>query len=110
MSVTKSQASARGAVSSVFGTITSTAQAVTSLFDTANESVGMAAAYVETAAKKQRDSHKVDLHTSRKVLMERVAMEEAERRVDIQKFRSTSTEHDKLFVEAYTDLEALFAE
>jgi hypothetical protein len=86
----QSKTSARGAISSIFGTVNSTAQTITSVFDTANESVGMLSAYVDVAAKKQRDAHKVDLHTSRKVLMERVAMEEAERRVDIMlRHRST---------------------
>jgi len=102
--------SARGALSSILGTISTTAGAVTNLVDTGNQSIGMLAAYVDTAAAKQRDSHKVERHVSRKILMEEVASAEAERRVEIAKFRATSKQHDELFVAAFKDMEALFAE
>lgn len=103
-------ASIRLTLGTVFGTVASTAATVTGLLDSVNAAAGMANDFVANAAEAQRKNIKADNAVLKKVIIERISMEQMERRIEINKATSKSALHADLYQEAYNEFKDLFAE
>ena len=102
-------ATARLTMGAVFGTIASTAATVTGLLDSVNAGAGMLNDYVNSAADEQRKNIKADAAVLEKKIIERISKEQAERRIDINKFCTKSALHLELYQEAYDEFKELFS-
>lgn len=102
-------ATARLTMGAVFGTIASTAATVTGLLDSVNAGAGMLNDYVNSAAVEQRKNIKADAAVLEKKIIERISKEQAERRIDINKFCAKSDLHLELYQEAYDEFKDLFS-
>ena len=103
-------ATARLTMGAVFGTVASTAATVTGLLDSINAGAGMLNDYVTNAAEAQRMNIKADNAILKKVIIERISMEQMERRITINKTTSKSALHAELYQEAYDEFKDLFAD
>lgn len=99
---------ARTALSSLFGTVNSTAITLTETVATIGTAVGMANSYITLQAEKQKLDHKVERAVYKNVLIENAAMQEAERKKSILAFCEDET-NAKLFAEAFNQFSDILA-
>lgn len=102
-------ASARFSLGSVFGTVATAANAVSSTFEAATVGVSMLDRFVQTAKMKQEERHIVDLADFRERLIEDRSREITERQVAVNEFVGKSALHKNLYEANYTKLEKLLA-
>ena len=103
-------ATARLTMGAVFGTVASTAATVTGLLDSVNAGAGMLNDYVNNAADSQRLNIIADKAVLKDVIIERISMEQMERRILVNKATSKSQEHADLYQAAYDKFKTLFDE
>lgn len=97
---------AKVAVGSIFGTITSAAGAITSLFDTGASSVSMLNKYVSDAAEKQRIASDYDLATFEDTLVRSIATETAKADRELSVFFKEDPENRTLYQAAHERIRA----
>lgn len=97
----------RLALSSILGTVQTTAATATNLIGAANDGVGMLNKFVSDAAHQQRIDSTVEMHSYKAKAVERMAKETTERAVDIKSFCSTSDFHKDTFVAAHSEYSEL---
>jgi hypothetical protein len=101
---------ARLTLGAVLGTIGSTASTVTGVLDSINTGAGMLNDYVTNAAENQRLNMKADKVVTKKTIIERMALEQMNRRIEITKICSKSKEHASLYQEAYDEFKDIFSD
>jgi hypothetical protein len=97
---------ARGAIGSLFATVSAIGTATTSLFDTANDGVGMLNRYVGDAAEKQRIASDYELATFEEKLLDEVTLDEAKRTREIKVFFAEDAENRGAFETAHARIKA----
>ena len=88
-------------IGSIFGAVSASAGAVTSLFTTATDSVSMLDRYVKDASIRQRKNSAADAVTFDEDLAVRTAKEISNLQLDVIKFCSESEQHKELYTDAY---------
>lgn len=101
-------ATARMAISSVLGTVTDTATAVSSIVSTISDGTGMLHDYVKDARRVQQDRMILNKDDSRVRLVEERAKENVQRKMDIIEWCGESTVKQEYFNEEITRLNKLF--
>lgn len=93
-------ANTRSTVGSLLGLVATTANTATGVVDTAAQAIGIAASYVEKAAREQKERHALDAVDFTVNLIQERAQATALRKTEVAKFRSQSTDHAKFYDEA----------
>lgn len=106
MSSNRKATTARGAVGSLFATISAIGTATTSLFDTANDGVGMLNRYVGDAAEKQRITSDYELATFEEKLLDDYSVEEAKRNREMRTFVAEDPDNRVLLETAHSRIKA----
>jgi hypothetical protein len=101
--------SARQTVGTVFGTINTAAETVSTVLNTATKSVGMLDRFVSDASEKQIIRSVVDMDDFERMLLEEKSAEQAGRTVQVATFKALSTEHERLYDENHARISALLA-
>lgn len=101
--------SAKGALGSVLGSVQAAGNAVTGLFETAADSVGILSNYVGAAAEKQRIAIDYDLATHEERLLDDLSTEEAKRTREIKVFFAEAPENAKAWQDANARIKAAVA-
>lgn len=101
---------ARLTLGAVLGTVGSTANTITGVLDSINAGASMLNDYVSNAAETQRLNIKADTKVLKKTIIERISLEQMERRINIEKTCSKSERHAQLYQEAYNEFKDLFTE
>jgi hypothetical protein len=102
-------ATTRMTFGSLLGMVTNTANAVGDLAGTLGDGVGMLNKFVESASIDQRERHVVHRTTYRSQLIRDSAMDMAKGNADALAFCRESTDNEKLFTAAQSELLAAFA-
>lgn len=100
---------ARGAIGSVFATVSAIGTATTSLFDTANDGIGMLNRYVGDAAEKQRITSDYELATFEEKLLDDYSMDEAKRNREMKTFIAEDPDNGTLLQTAHARIQAAVA-
>lgn len=101
---------ARLTLGAVLGTVGSTAATITGVLDTVNTGAQMINDYVSNAAENQRLNMKADKIVVKKTIIERMALEQMNRRIEITKICSKSQDHQDLYQEAYNEFKNIFSD
>jgi hypothetical protein len=96
-------------IGAVFGAVAASANAVTSLFSTATDSVGMLDRYVKDASLRQRQTSAADSVTFTEELAVRKAKEVSNLQLDVIAFCANSDQHRDLYNDAYSKVMAAIA-
>ena len=106
MSVTTQAGTTLG---SIFGAVSASAGAVTSLFTTATDSVSMLDRYVKDASIRQRKNSAADAITFDEELAVRTAKSIAQTQLDVIAYCANSDQHRDLYNDAYSKVMAAIA-
>lgn len=91
------QASMGVTIGALFGTITTAANAVTGVVNTAAASVGMLDTYVSTHVRNQQATLEFEADEFEERIIERLSRERTERQLEVAKYTATSTAHQALY-------------
>lgn len=102
-------ATARTAAGSLFGTVTSAAGSVSSVFETTTRSISMLDKYVSDAQKRQIMRSAVAMAEYGDVLAEETALSTATRKIQVDQFVDQSPAHRQYYGAAYDRVQAILA-
>ena len=102
-----STATSRNALGSLFGTVSTAANTLTSTLDAATKGIGMANAAVTSMAQKQAVRIKLDEAIFQATVHQDKAQELASSRIRMKTFMDQSKAHKDAYLEAYQELEAV---
>ena len=101
------QSSSRKALGAIMGTVTTTANTVTSTIDAANKGVGMLNKMVSDAADRQQTRSVLDNHIYTATLHQEKAKELTESRLEVKKFMSQSDDHADMYQTSFQELASI---
>lgn len=101
------QSSSRQALGAIMGTVTTTAQTVTSTIDAANKGVGMLNKMVSDAAERQQTRSVLDNHIYTATLHQEKAKELTESRRTVDEYIKQSPRHAELYSSAFNELASI---
>lgn len=90
-------ATSRVALGSVLSTVTNAAAAVSSIFDTITDGVGMAQEFTKNASIKQKTRHIAEYSSFKTALVEEIAEIDTERQMRLVELRAKSEDHAKAY-------------
>lgn len=101
-------ASTKLAFGSILDTVVGTANAVSSVVNTATKSVGMLDAFVTKAAEEQAVQHTIDRSSFLENAIRQAAQEQAQADLKALEFCNKSSSHDQLYSEHLAKFRSLF--
>lgn len=102
-------ATARMTLGSVFATVGTAANAVTSVLDTGVAGIAMLDTYVKDMSTRQAARSKADMDDFIFSLVEEKAQERTERQIQVQEFCAKSEDHQRFYAANYNRLMSILA-